>query len=325
MGQYRFPLSLHQARLVLLVSIVHHVFMTAKAFGITWTFREQLTGSALYSHCQRNKVGAFPRQDIFRWIGAVACGAVTGDMIHRDKVAMAADMEETRAYFQRFPTLFAPLYGNSSRTTIKRKVGDNIWILEQNLELGPLQTPVRCVVVRLKNGRLWVHAPLAPTEEFFDLVESCADSLMTSKDSVAHIVAPTYALEHKVFVKDAIKRWPDAKLWTSPGQFSFPLRSVPDAFVWGKNVDGVLDHSDQIFSTTQIPWIDEIQFESLPLGTFKIGTSPQTFYETAFYHKSSRTLLVTDAVAKIPLTSPELNDPQRLLLISKHQCNSIRW
>ena len=46
--------------------------------------------------------------------------------------AAHADGDEQRQkYFLRFPTLFAPLYGESSRRTIKRQLGDRIWALEQ--------------------------------------------------------------------------------------------------------------------------------------------------------------------------------------------------
>lgn len=188
-----------------------------------------------------------------------------------------------------------------------------MWALEQSLELGPLESPLRCVVIRLNDGSLWVHAPLAPTEEFFELVESCADG----PDSIAHVVVPTYALEHKIFAKDALSRWPQANLWTAPGQFSFPIRSVPDVYVWGRSASGVLNDSDEAVSSAEIPWIDEIQYETLTAGTFNVGFSQQKFFETAFYHKSSKTLIVTDSLAQVQTTTPELNDPAKLLLISK--------
>ena len=77
-----------------------------------------------------------------------------------------------RAYFQRYPTLFAPFYGDDERATLlKTVVPDRVWCLEQNLAVGPLETPLRCVVIRLKDDSLWVHAPLAPTAEFFQLIE----------------------------------------------------------------------------------------------------------------------------------------------------------
>ena len=92
---------------------------------------------------------------------------------------------------------------------------------------------MRSVVVRLNDGALWVHAPLAPTLEYFELVESITGG---GRGSVAHVVIPTYALEHKVFAKDALARWPKAQLWVAPGQFSFPLQSVPDTWVFGRSV-----------------------------------------------------------------------------------------
>ena len=229
--------------------------------------------------------------------------------------AGAADHAAGRqTYFQRFPTLFAPLFGKSTKQTVRRELGDGIWVLEQNLELGPLETPIRSVVVRLSDGTLWVHCPLAPTLEYFELVESCVEG---GRDSVAHVVVPTYALEHKVFAKDALARWRRARLWTAPGQFSFPVASVPDEFVWGRRVDGVLEGSDLSTSTDEIPWVSELQFETLTAGTFSVGLSNLTFHETIFYHAASRSLIVTDCVARIAQEPPALMSSEKLLLIGK--------
>ncbi len=249
----------------------------------------------------------------------VGAAILTGSLLGGASFAQNANAlelpNERQQYALKFPTLFAPLYGEAYRKTIKRSLSTtngtatNIWALEQNLELGPLQTPLRCTVVKLKDGKLWVHAPLAPTQEFFDLVEFCGSG---DPSAVAHVVVPTYALEHKVFVKDAIQRWPNAKLWTSPQQFSFPF-TVSEEFVFGKAIDGVLDND----SASNAPWRDEIDYSTLQGGTFNIGGKPTTLCETAFFHKASKSLIVTDSVAQIPTEVPPLNDPEQLLLISK--------
>jgi hypothetical protein len=123
--------------------------------------------------------------------GALATGAVDAPV-------------DPRSYFQDVPTLFAPLYGEDSRETrLIEIVPGEVYALEQNLALGPLETPLRCVVVKLKDGTTWVHAPLAPTNEFFELAESVGP--------VKHVVVPTYALEHKIFAKPALERWPSAR------------------------------------------------------------------------------------------------------------------
>jgi hypothetical protein len=51
-------------------------------------------------------------------------------------------------------------------------------------------TPIRTTVVQLKDGRLWVHAPVAPTRE-------CMRLLGEIGGEVAYIVLPTTAFEHK--------------------------------------------------------------------------------------------------------------------------------
>merc|ERR1711879_683153 len=51
---------------------------------------------------------------------------------------------------------------------------------------------------------------------------------------------------------------------------------------------------------------------------FPIGGKNLTFFETVFYHMPSKSLIVTDCLARVQLTTPEgLIDPQNLLLISK--------
>ena len=52
-------------------------------------------------------------------------------------------------------------------------VKDTIWTFEQTqaLENFCVYTPVRMTVIRLKTGGLWVHAPIAPTQECVQMVK----------------------------------------------------------------------------------------------------------------------------------------------------------
>jgi len=245
------------------------------------------------------------------FFSAVAVAAAAGR--RADALAAGSELGERAAFTQTFPILFKPFYGRGYRATVKRElVPGSMWALEQNIELGPLETTIRCVVVKLRDGKLWVHAPLAPTEEFFEFVETCGDG---TPSSVAHVVVPTYALEHKIFTKDALRRWRDAALYTAPGQFTFPIRNLSDDIVFGRRVDGVLAGSDA--DARDVPWRDEIEYETLRVGAFDIGSASQTIYETAFFHKSTKTLIVTDAVAQIPIDPPEANSVDKLLVVSQ--------
>ena len=69
------------------------------------------------------------RRGVLHTATALASGIVPS-------AAHADGDEERQKYFLRFPTLFAPLYGESSRRTIKRQLGDRIWALEQQTSVG---------------------------------------------------------------------------------------------------------------------------------------------------------------------------------------------
>jgi len=226
------------------------------------------------------------------------------------------NIDPARSYHQNVPTLFAPLFGDDSRETILTcVVPDVLWFLTQNLALGPLETPIRCVVVKLEDGGLWVHAPLAPTSEFFSLIESLGD--------VQHVVVPTYALEHKIFAKDALVRWPASKLWVVTGQFSFPVE-VSDEYVFGRIPDGVLGVGGRdgrvVFNENKAqnpPWLNEIECDVLRAGRFDVLGKDVSLYEATFLHRKTKTLIVTDCVALIPSEIPPLQTPEKLLLVGK--------
>jgi len=129
-----------------------------------------------------NALSITSRRQAFARAAEAVAGSIGTTLVVTDKSVVV----DKRSYVQRFPALFAPLYGEAKRKTTIVSLGEDMWSIEQNLELGPLQVPIRCVVIRLKDGTLWVHNPLAPTEEFFELVESCGST-------VAHVVVPTYA------------------------------------------------------------------------------------------------------------------------------------
>jgi hypothetical protein len=260
--------------------------------------------------------------------GALSAAAALALLAPASARGSDAPASSARAYVQRYPTLFAPFIGADERETrLVAIVPGEVWALEQNLAIGPLETPLRCVVVKLANGDLWVHAPLAPTREFFELVESLSDR------PPAHVVVPTYALEHKIFARDALERWPRAQLWVAPGQFSFPIE-VPLRRVFGREPDGILrgmggsdedDEDDEDDGddaglggrTRDPPWLDEIRCDVLRAGRFAVGGRDVAIREAVFFHASSKTLIVTDALARIPSAIPPLQTPEKLLLVGK--------
>ena len=98
-------------------------------------------------------------------------------------------------------------------------VKDTIWTFEQTqaLENFCVYTPVRMTVIRLKTGGLWVHAPVAPTDECVSMLKELGD--------VEYIILPTFAYEHKAFVGPFSRKFPKAKviLTLGLGLFNHPL------------------------------------------------------------------------------------------------------
>lgn len=124
-----------------------------------------------------------------------------------------------------------------------------IWSLEQEQALDILAMNVRTTVVKLKDGGLVVFSPQAPTEEFFRLLEEIGGP-------VTHVVLPTYALEHKVYVPAMSRRYPGAQVWVAPGVWSVPV-DLPLSWL-GIDAAGTLGGGQPL-----PPWADEIDCKVL--------------------------------------------------------------
>lgn len=171
-----------------------------------------------------------------------------------------------------------------------------IWTFEQRQSLGftSVSTSTRMTVIKLKSGGLWVHAPVAPTKE-------CVALLAELDAPVEYIVLPTFAYEHKIFVGPFSRRFPKAKVYVAPSQWSWPV-NLP-AQLFGIFPTGELEHDAQ-----DTPWADEIEQKVLQST---VGIGP--YVEVAFFHKASKTLLVTDAVVYVPEQPPAVVPEEALL------------
>ena len=102
---------------------------------------------------------------------------------------------------QYFPPLTPPL---TNRATYRYELGRDAWALEQLLVFANVSATVRTIVIRLKDGKLWVFSPQWPTGEFCSLLEELGP--------VGHVVLPCNALEHKAPMGAFTKRYPQASV-----------------------------------------------------------------------------------------------------------------
>lgn len=177
---------------------------------------------------------------------------------------------------------FLPPYG--ARDTVRTKVSEDIYLFEQPQTFVNVSVNIRSTVIRMKDGGLFVHAPLAPTAEYVTQLKELGE--------VKYVVLPVTAVEHKQYMAAFVRQFPAAKVYVAPGQYSWPIE-LPLGF----RVDGVLSDENRV----AIPFTDEVDYTGWFFKPFAGSIS-----EVAFFHKASRTLLVTDAVIYIDEQPPEV-------------------
>jgi hypothetical protein len=187
-----------------------------------------------------------------------------------------------------------PLYPYGRRRTLVRQlIPDQVWSFDQVQGLWYVAVPIRMTVVRLSEGLL-LYAPVAPTAE----VRRALGELEERHGPVRSIVLPTTSgLEHKLPVPAMARAFPQADLWVSPRQWSFP---VPLPLSWL----GFPAGRTRVLFQDGLPHADELAW--CPLGPLNLGLG--TFMEVACFHRGSGTLLITDALVAIPADPPEVFD-----------------
>ncbi|GFZ19270.1 hypothetical protein Acr_27g0010090 [Actinidia rufa] len=102
--------------------------------------------------------------------------------------------------------------------------------------------------------------------------------------------------------RSAFRKFPRARIWVAPRQWSWPLNFPLEFF----GIFRAKTLKDGDLSTL---WAVEI--EQKVLNSPEVGIGP--YVEVAFYHKRSRTLLVTDAVIYVPRQPLECIGKESLL------------
>ena len=173
-----------------------------------------------------------------------------------------------------------------------RDMGRNVWALEQEQGIGlglGVSNLIRCTVVRLNSGGLWIHNPVAPTAE-------CVRLLRSLGGEVEHIVLATTLYEHKVYLGPFTRRFPRAQVYVAPRQFSWPL-DLPLPLL------GVF-RSETLEQAAEYPWSREIAHDVF--APRSVVVDAYKYSEVAFFHRSSQSLLVTDAVIYVDEEVPEV-------------------
>ena len=167
------------------------------------------------------------------------------------------------------PTGYEPLY-------VLKPVAPDVWLADGGwIRFYGLPFPTRMTVIRLADGGLWVHAPIADHAGLANAVAALGP--------VRHLIAPNWI--HYAWLPAWRARFQGATAWGSPG-----VR----ARAASRSVQIHLDH--ELGDAPPAPWSGQIDQRLADSGYHR---------EVIFFHRPSRTLILTDLIenfepAKIP-------------------------
>jgi hypothetical protein len=158
----------------------------------------------------------------------------------------------------------APGYRPYEPLLVLKPWAENIWTAdapEVPYGAGPLQVPcpTRMTVIRQSDGCLFIHSPVSLSPDLRAQVAEIG--------KVAYLIAPNR--NHFIFLAAWAEAFPSAEVYAAPGladKAEFPAHIT-------------------LTGDLRAPWEDEIDHIHLDLGPFT---------ESVFFHRSSRTLIVTD-------------------------------
>ena len=188
-----------------------------------------------------------------------------------------------------------PLYPYGRRRTLVRElIPGRVWSFEQLQGVWYVAVPIRMTVLRLDRGGLLLYAPVAPTGELLAALRA----LEERHGPVRTIVLPTSSgLEHKLPVPAMARAFPQAEVWLSPSQWSFPI-ALPLPWL------GFPAGRTRVLFEQGLPHTEQLVW--CALGPLDLGLG--SFLEVACLDRASGCLLVTDALVSLPAEPPAIFD-----------------
>jgi hypothetical protein len=170
------------------------------------------------------------------------------------------------------------MLGMSERRPALRRLAQDIWVVERPQRFYGLEVGTRMTVIRLADGSLLLHSPVALDAE-----------LRRELDAVGRVrfaVAPNRV--HHLYAGKVAEAYPEARLWVGPGLERKRPDLVFDAVLGDEAPAEWKDQLDQVF------------FRGRPYEN-----------EVVFFHRASRTLILCDLAFNF---GPRAAAPTRLLM-----------
>jgi hypothetical protein len=232
-----------------------------------------------YPELPRNKFDA-------AHIGAVLLASSPTNARHCCRTGLRAlpcrqrDRRGTRMSAMHLPSLYEPLNEYKPFAPRVGIVDGPVEYLTMSGVRLPLPFTTRMTVVQLKNGDLFLHSPIA-----FD---AGLAGHLRSMGTIRHLISPNQF--HYAHIGEWARAFPDAVTWASAG-----ARRRARA----RGID--VEFKSDLGPDAPQQWRDEINQLAIPGGIFG---------ELVFFHKASKTLILTDTIINLELN--KIAQPWRL-------------
>ena len=150
-----------------------------------------------------------------------------------------------------------------------KPIGKDIWIVDgPAIRFYGMPFSTRMTVVRLANGDLWLHSPVAHDAGLARALEALGP--------IRHLIAPNWI--HYAYVGAWQEAYPETTAWAAPGVAARAEK---------RGVAMRVDHDLQ-GDAAEAPWRGEIKQ--------RIIEGSRIHREAVFFHEASKTLILTDLI-----------------------------
>ena len=199
-----------------------------------------------------------------------------------------------------------PVTWSNPQGSTLTEIADDVWLAERPFypRLPGLQgTDVGCkmCVVRLPDGKLWVHGPVQLDTALRDAVGKLGP--------IGHIVTPN--TEHQKYAPEWIRAYPDAASYACPG-----LRERSPEGGWRRSLEELLAPGGVSSTSPPAEWGGALQLcwvkDRVPL------TRGRPFFnEVVFCHVPSKTFICSDLWWNYPGGAADVTPPVEVPLTSR--------
>ena len=154
----------------------------------------------------------------------------------------------------------------------------NIWYVHRRQNYMGLEVGSRMTIIKLSSGYIMLISPVAIDE----ILKAEIESLSEFPSPVKYVVSPN--LFHHLHIESCMAAFPDAQLFVAPG--------LPEKRASGRYPN--LDFNYKILAEDDNEWSEDLDlcyFEGYRI--FELD-GPKDVNEFVFFHRESKTLVVTD-------------------------------